>query len=138
MNCSRYPTPDDADALRKVGDLVADTISAKKTMPEVEAVRRLLRAAVPVLTHHPDRVVADEEGVDVAWEALFGFGGVVLGSLTTAGLTVYKEAVTSWRENASRDRQYERERQAARDAFQRDSILASQGGGYGVDRSCLR
>lgn len=45
------PDPDDADALRKVGDLIADTTSAKKTMPEVETVRRLLRAAVPVLTH---------------------------------------------------------------------------------------
>jgi hypothetical protein len=57
---------------------------------------------------------------------LFGFGGVLLGSLTTAGLTVYKETVTSRREVESRDRQFERERQATRDAFQRDSILALQ------------
>jgi hypothetical protein len=33
----------------------------------------------------------------VAWEVLFGFGGVLLGSLTTAGLTIYKETVTSRR-----------------------------------------
>lgn len=45
------PDSDDAEALRKVGDLIADTISAKKSMPEVESVRRLLRAGVPVLTH---------------------------------------------------------------------------------------
>src|SRR2546430_10076857 len=43
------PDPEDADALRKVGDLIADTISAKKTMPEVDTVRRLLRAEAPVL-----------------------------------------------------------------------------------------
>jgi hypothetical protein len=57
---------------------------------------------------------------------LFGFGGVLLGSLTTAGLTIYKETVTSKREAASNDRQHERERQESHDVFQRDSILALQ------------
>jgi hypothetical protein len=69
---------------------------------------------------------APRKDVDVAWEALFGFGGVVLGSLTTAGLTIYKETVTGRRETAGHDRQYERDRKAARDAFQRDSIIALQ------------
>lgn len=62
----------------------------------------------------------------MAWEALFGFGGVLLGSLTTAGLTIYKEAVTSRREFATGERQHDRERQESRDVFQRDSILALQ------------
>lgn len=35
--------------MRKVGDLIADAISAHKALPETETVRRLLRAAVPVL-----------------------------------------------------------------------------------------
>jgi Phage integrase, N-terminal SAM-like domain len=45
------PDDNDVEALRKVGDLVADAISAKKPMPEVEAVRRLLHANVAGLTH---------------------------------------------------------------------------------------
>ncbi|WP_424528397.1 hypothetical protein ACOZ38_02065 [Sphaerisporangium viridialbum] len=59
-------------------------------------------------------------------EALFGFLGVVLGTLSTSALTIYKERLTTRREAQLRDRQYERERQLARDAFQRDSILALQ------------
>lgn len=45
------PERDDVAAARKVGDVIADAISAKRTMPEVEQVRRLLRANVPVLEH---------------------------------------------------------------------------------------
>lgn len=65
-------------------------------------------------------------GVDVAADAVFGFVGVVLGSLTTSALTVYKERIAGSREAAARDRQAERDRQVARDAFQRDSVLALQ------------
>jgi hypothetical protein len=58
--------------------------------------------------------------------AVFGFIGVILGSVTTLILTIYKERVTSQREIAMRDRQYDRDRKAARDVFQRESILALQ------------
>lgn len=64
--------------------------------------------------------------MDVPTDAVFGFVGVVLGSLTTSALTIYRERVTGSRETAARDRQFERDRQAARDAFQRDSVLALQ------------
>ncbi|RKT09762.1 hypothetical protein BX285_6866 [Streptomyces sp. 1114.5] len=62
----------------------------------------------------------------MAGEALFGFVGVVLGSVTTSALTIYKERLTWTREAAARDRQFERDQQAARDAFQRESVLALQ------------
>src|SRR5205807_2803334 len=55
-----------------------------------------------------------------------GFVGVVLGSLTTSVLTIYRERLATHREITIRDQQYERERKASRDAFQRDSILALQ------------
>jgi integrase len=51
------PDSEDADALRKIGDLIADTLTAKKPMPEVDTVRRLVRAAVPVLE---DPLLADD------------------------------------------------------------------------------
>jgi hypothetical protein len=54
-------------------------------------------------------------------EALFGFAGVVLGSLTTSVLTIYKDRLAARREIAIRDQQYERDRDAARNAFQRES-----------------
>ncbi|MFI6317982.1 hypothetical protein ACIBG8_10715 [Nonomuraea sp. NPDC050556] len=59
-------------------------------------------------------------------EALFGFVGVVIGSLTTAILTIYKERLTVRQETANREMQYERERKLAKDVFQRDSVLALQ------------
>ncbi|GGV29562.1 hypothetical protein GCM10010260_82640 [Streptomyces filipinensis] len=62
----------------------------------------------------------------MAGEAVFGFVGVVLGSVTTSALTIYKERLTGSREAAARDRQFERDQQAARDAFQRESVLALQ------------
>jgi hypothetical protein len=58
--------------------------------------------------------------------AIFGFVGVVLGALTTSVLTIYRERLTTRREQDARDTQYERERKTARDTFQRDSILALQ------------
>ena len=66
------------------------------------------------------------EGTGVASEAVFGFVGVVLGSLTTSVLTIYKERLVGRRDVAMRDRQYERDRKAAREAFQRESTLALQ------------
>lgn len=58
--------------------------------------------------------------------AIFGFIGVIFGSISTAVLTIYKERITSRHEIDLRDRQYERDRQTTRDVFQPDSILALQ------------
>lgn len=58
--------------------------------------------------------------------AVFGLVGVFLGSLSTSILTIYKERLTTRREQAARDEQYERDRSTTRDTFQRDSILALQ------------
>ena len=58
--------------------------------------------------------------------AVFGLVGVLLGSLSTSVLTIYREKLTTRREQVARDEQYERDRKAVRDAFQRDSILALQ------------
>ena len=63
--------------------------------------------------------------MDVA-AAVFGFVGVIFGSISTAMLTIYKERLSGRREIDLRDRQYVRERQTAREVFQRDSILALQ------------
>jgi hypothetical protein len=41
-------------------------------------------------------------------------------------LTIYRERLTGRREQVARDEQYERDRKAARDTFQRDGILALQ------------
>jgi len=62
----------------------------------------------------------------MASQAVCGFIGVILGSLTTSVLTIYRERLISRREQAARDEQYERDRRAVRDIFQRDSILALQ------------
>ena len=58
--------------------------------------------------------------------AVFGLVGVLLGSLSTSILTIYRERLTTRREQVARDEQYERDRNSARDTFQRDSILALQ------------
>src|SRR4051812_41767975 len=58
--------------------------------------------------------------------AIFGFAGVVLGSLTTSILTIYRERLVNQRESTVREQQYQRERKAVRDAFQRESVLALQ------------
>ncbi|MFD4669958.1 hypothetical protein ACFWNN_09495 [Lentzea sp. NPDC058450] len=58
--------------------------------------------------------------------AIFGFVGVLLGSLTTLLAAIYKERVTDRREAALRDVVHERERLSTRNAFQRDSVLALQ------------
>jgi len=62
----------------------------------------------------------------VASEAIFGFAGVILGAATTSILTIYRDRLTVRQQNLVRDQQYERERKSARDAFQRESILALQ------------
>jgi hypothetical protein len=62
----------------------------------------------------------------VADEAIVGFVGVLVGSLTTSVLTIYKERWSSRQDLAVRDLQYERERRASRDAFQRESVLSLQ------------
>jgi hypothetical protein len=62
----------------------------------------------------------------VAGEALFGFVGVVLGSLTTSVLTIYKDRLAARHDVAVREQQYERDRATARNAFQRESVLALQ------------
>jgi hypothetical protein len=58
--------------------------------------------------------------------AIFGFVGVLIGTISTAVLTIYKERVTGHREAEQRRQQDERERRNTRDVFQRDSILSLQ------------
>jgi hypothetical protein len=58
--------------------------------------------------------------------ALFGFAGVLLGSLTTAVLTIYRERLVNKREIEVLERQHQRERKSSHDTFQRESILALQ------------
>ncbi|GGL93271.1 hypothetical protein GCM10010129_41290 [Streptomyces fumigatiscleroticus] len=58
--------------------------------------------------------------------AILAFVGVLLGSLTTSVLTIYKDRLAARHEIVIRDQQYERERQAARNDFQRESIQALQ------------
>lgn len=58
--------------------------------------------------------------------AIFGFVGVLIGTIATAALTIYKERVTGRREVEQRREQDERERRTTRDVFQRDSILSLQ------------
>jgi hypothetical protein len=63
----------------------------------------------------------------MAAEAVFGFVGVILGSVSTVILTVYREQLVSKRERDMRHDQREQERKDQRDSFQRKSILALQG-----------
>ena len=58
--------------------------------------------------------------------AVYGFIGVLLGSATTAVLTVYREQVISKRERDAREHQRMQERHDQRDTFQRQSLLALQ------------
>lgn len=62
----------------------------------------------------------------VVASAIFGFVGVLLGSLTTAVLTIYKDKLAARHDVQLRDQQYERDRKAARDSFQRESLCALQ------------
>ena len=62
----------------------------------------------------------------MAFGAVVGLAGVLLGSLTTSVLTIYRERLATRREQAAGDEQYKRARKTARDTFQRDSILALQ------------
>ena len=51
---------------------------------------------------------------------------MLLGSLTTAVLTIYRERLVNKREIAVVERQHERQRKSSHDTFQRESILALQ------------
>ena len=62
----------------------------------------------------------------MAAEAIYGFIGVLLGSATTAALTVYRERLLSAREREARQHQREQDRSDQRNAFQRQSLLALQ------------
>ena len=62
----------------------------------------------------------------MAAEALYGFVGVLLGSGSTAMLTVYRERLISRREREALQHQREQDRKNQRDTFQRQSLLALQ------------
>jgi hypothetical protein len=62
----------------------------------------------------------------MALEALYGFIGVLLGSATTAVLTIYQERLVSTREREARSHQQDQERNDQRNTFQRQSMLALQ------------
>ena len=62
----------------------------------------------------------------MAAEALYGFIGVLLGSATTAVLTIYRERLVSTREREARAHQQDQDRKDQRNIFQRQSILALQ------------
>lgn len=57
---------------------------------------------------------------------MYGFIGVLLGSATTAALTVYRERLLSTREREAREHQRQQDRQDQRNTFQRQSLLALQ------------
>ena len=63
----------------------------------------------------------------MAAEALYGFVGVLLGSGSTAMLTVYRERLISRREREALQHQREQDRKNQRDTFQRQSLLALAG-----------
>jgi cell division protein FtsL len=58
--------------------------------------------------------------------AIYGFIGVLLGSATTAVLTVYRERLISTREREARQHQREQDRTDQRNVFQRQSLLGLQ------------
>ena len=58
--------------------------------------------------------------------AVYGFIGVLLGSATTAALTVYRERLLSTREREARKPQRHQDQQDQRNTFQRQSLLALQ------------
>ena len=62
----------------------------------------------------------------MAAEAVYGFVGVLLGSATTAVLTVYRERLVSSRERDARQHQREQDRKDQRDDFQRQSVVSLQ------------
>ena len=59
-------------------------------------------------------------------DAIFGFAGVLVGSLITAALTIYPETLSARRDVDARLDQLAQERRSQRDTFQRESILALQ------------
>jgi hypothetical protein len=59
-------------------------------------------------------------------DAIFGFAGVLLGSLVTAIITLYRDTLAARRDVLARRDQLAQERASQRDAFQRESVLALQ------------
>jgi len=59
-------------------------------------------------------------------EALIAFAGVAVGVISTSLLTVYKERLTLRKERETRAEQRQQSRHDAREAFQRESLLALQ------------
>jgi hypothetical protein len=59
-------------------------------------------------------------------DAIFGFAGVLVGSLITAVVTLYRKTLAARREALARHGRLAQERAAQRDAFQRESVLALQ------------
>jgi hypothetical protein len=59
-------------------------------------------------------------------DAIFGFAGVLVGSLVTAVITLHRDTLAARRELLARRDQLAQERASQRDAFQRESILALQ------------
>jgi hypothetical protein len=62
----------------------------------------------------------------MAAEAVFGVVGVLLGSVSTSVVAVYRERLVGRRDREARDHQREQESKARREAFQRESVLALQ------------
>ena len=58
--------------------------------------------------------------------AIFGLIGVLLGSASTVLLTVYRERLTTKRDQEARQYQRELDRKDRHDAFQRENLLALQ------------
>jgi hypothetical protein len=81
----------------------------------------------------PLPVAGTQTGLTAGWdtshmaaEAVYGFVGVLLGSATTAVLTVYRERLVSSRERDARQHQREQDRKDQRDDFQRQSMVSLQ------------
>jgi hypothetical protein len=71
-----------------------------------------------------DRI--ERDGAGVSSDAIFGFVGVLVGSLTTIVVTLWREALVARREATARRDVLDQERASQRDIFQRDSVLALQ------------
>jgi hypothetical protein len=70
--------------------------------------------------------------------ALYGFIGVLLGSATTAVLTVYRERLLSIREREARQAQREQDQTDQRNIFERQSLLALQDAVSGLIKAVYR
>jgi hypothetical protein len=85
------------------------------------------------------RAWAETSGGDnVNSTALFGFLGVLLGSIITSTITLMREQLISKRERQEREEQRVAERNDQRSEFQRNVILALQDAAADVYESVLR